>query len=215
MKFLFIIPLLFLFYKVSPALLFKLNSAIPVCFIDEFFIDSPVFIKWKIFTPSRQNVTTILKHIRLTVEKNKEIVYEAFVNNYKGKAAFSSVESGLFHICIQRSRYQGSNTPTEDIFVNIKITSDNMEEVNLDDALLYEDIIEARNKTYYIEDLTYNIIQSQNSELELENVSSIETISYTKWLKYIAYAQLIITFIIGFIQIYNFRKFLKSQHVIS
>ncbi len=215
MKFLLLIPLLFLFYEVSPALLFKLGVVEPVCFIDEFFIDSPVFIKWKIFTPSRQNVTTILKHIRLTVEKNKEIVYEAFVNNYKGKAAFSSVESGLFHICIQRARYQGSNSPTEDIFVNIKITSDNMEEVNLDDALLFEDVYEVRNKTYFIEDLSNNIIQAQNSELELENISSIETISYTKWYKYIAYAQLIITFVIGCIQIINFRKFLKSQHVIS
>ena len=90
-----------------------------------------------------------------------------------------------------------------------------MEEVNLDDALLFEDVYEVRNKTYFIEDLSNNIIQAQNSELELENISSIETISYTKWYKYIAYAQLIITFVIGCIQIINFRKFLKSQHVIS
>ena len=215
MKFLFIIPILFLFYEISPALLFKLKVLQPVCFIDEFFLDSPVFIKWKIFTPSRQNITSILKYIRLTVEKNKDIVYEPYINNYKGKAAFSSVESGLFHICIERGRYSGSNSPTEDIFVNIKITSDNMEDVNLDDALLYEDIIEARNKTYYIEDLSNNIIQAQNSELELENISSIETIGYTKWYKYIAYAQLVITFFVGFIQLNNLRKFLKSQHVIS
>jgi hypothetical protein len=51
--------------------------------------------------------------------------------------------------------------------------------------------------------------------MDIENESSLDTIYYTKWYTYIAYAQIFITVIVGIVQLNNLRMFLKSQHVIN
>ena len=77
------------------------------------------------------------------------------------------------------------------------------------------DVIDMYNKTDYIKDLSSNIISSQNSQMEIETESSLDTIYYTKWYRYIAYTQIFITVIVGLVQLNNLRMFLKSQHVIN
>jgi len=142
-------------------------------------------------------------------------VYESKLISKKSKATFTVNDDGLYKICVKRRKYNGRDAPKEQVYGNLKITSINTDDINLADAVSYEDLGIFYNKTESIKELTEGILNYQNSQMEMENASSQETIYYTKWYKYIAYAQLIITFVIGCIQIINFRKFLKSQHVIS
>ena len=57
-----------------------------------------------------------------------------------------------------------------------------------------------------------NIIKK--SQINSESYYSLETLSNAKMYKYLNLIQIVITAIIGFIQINNFRSFLKSKHIV-
>ena len=102
-----------------------------------------------------------------------------------------------------------------DVYGNLKITSINTDDINLADAVSYEDLGIFYNKTESIKELTEGILNYQNNQMEMENASSQETIYYTKWYRYITLTQVVLTLIVGLTQLNNFRRFLKSQHVIN
>ena len=218
MKILRFILISYLIIKISSALLFKLNIGNDNCFYEELFEDSSVILKWKLFTQSRENVTSILSSISIHVNKNDEsnqVVYEAQLSSVKNKATFTVKDEGLYRICLRRQKYYGKNNIKEELYANLKINSIFLSEPNLDDAVSMSDVIDMYNKTDYIKDLSSNIISSQNSQMEIETESSLDTIYYTKWYRYIAYTQIFITIIVGLVQLNNLRMFLKSQHVIN
>ena len=159
-----------------------------------------------------------MSSISIHVNKNDEsnqVVYEAQLSSVKNKATFTVKDEGLYRICLRRQKYYGKNNIKEELYANLKINSIFLSEPNLDDAVSMSDVIDMYNKTDYIKDLSSNIISSQNSQMEIETESSLDTIYYTKWYRYIAYTQIFITVIVGLVQLNNLRMFLKSQHVIN
>ena len=102
----------------------------------------------------------------------------------------------------------------EEVYMNLKLLSDNMDDIDFKDVVSLEDLNIFEKKAKEIKELTKPILVEQSQQLEIENNSSIETIQNTRWYKYMTTGQIIVTLIIGIIQLRNFRKFLKSQHII-
>ena len=101
------------------------------------------------------------------------------------------------------------------IFIaNIKITSDNMEKIDLTDAIKNKDIESMENKAENIIGLLGQANIIKKSQINSESYYSLETLSNAKMYKYLNLIQIVITAIIGFIQINNFRNFLKSKHIV-
>ena len=126
MKILRFILISYLIIKISSALLFKLNIGNDNCFYEELFEDSSVILKWKLFTQSRENVTSILSSISIHVNKNDEsnqVVYEAQLSSVKNKATFTVKDEGLYRICLRRQKYYGKNNIKEELYANLKINS--------------------------------------------------------------------------------------------
>ena len=209
--------LTFLISKISSSLLFKLNVGQDQCFFDDFYSDSSVILKWKIFTQSRENVTSILPtiNIQVTSIETKEKIYETKLITNKNKATFTVQSEGLYKICLIRKKYSGNQAPKDQVYANLKINSNNMDDINLEDAVSYQDLGHMYNKTDDIKFLSEQIINSQNSQMEIENESSKDTIYYTTWYKYVTLIQICVTLIVGIVQVVNFRRFLKSQNIIS
>ena len=200
---------------VLSALLFKLNQNEEQCFYEDFFSETSIIFKWKIFTHSRENVTSILPSISIIVTLDNNIIYETKLTSKKSKVTFTVNNDGLYKICVKRKKYNGKDSPKEQVYANLKISSINTDDINLADAVSYEDIGIFYNKTDSIRELTDGILNYQNSQMEMENTSSQETIYYTKWYRYITLTQVVLTIIVGLTQLNNFRRFLKSQHVIN
>ena len=217
MKVINYVILTFMISNISSSLLFKLNIEQEQCFYDDFFSDSSVILKWKIFTQSRENVTSILPtiNIQVTLIETKEKIYETKLITNKNKATFTVQSEGLYKICLIRKKYSGNQAPKDQAYANLKINSNNMDDINLEDAVSYQDLGHMYNKTDDIKFLSEQIINSQNSQMEIENESSKDTIYYTTWYKYVTLIQICVTLIVGIVQVVNFRRFLKSQNIIS
>ncbi len=92
--------LLFLIKTISSALLFKINPSEEQCFYEELFSETSIILKWKIFTHSKENVTSILPTISIIVsfENSGNIVYESKLISKKSKATFTVNEDGAYKI---------------------------------------------------------------------------------------------------------------------
>ena len=202
--------------KITSSLLFKVGPSTQQCFYDEFFQESSVILKWKIFTLSKQDISEILRFISIRVvdEVNAVKIFEAKIVNSKQKTTFTVKEEGQYKICFEVSNYGKNKGPKEQIFAYLKINSENMDDIKLNDVISYEDLDLFNNKTYQVKALADIIINNQNAQMDLENASSKETINNTKWYKLITYIQIFVIFIIGIIQLFNFKRFLNSQHVL-
>ena len=148
------------------------------------------------------------------VKTRANLNYEhIFIN--KGKFTFNTKEAGLYEICIQSNKYSVINDLREDLFVNIKINTGFSDEDSLiTKAINTQDVDMVSQKAKQIISLTQPIIQDQESQLDIENKHSIITLSNANLYKYLTFIQLFITFIIGCIQIFNFKRFLRSQNII-
>ena len=205
--------LLLIISKINSSLIFKINSDTTQCFIDELFADSSMIIKWKIFTPTKKNINNILQYFTLYVlnEQSQNEVFSYKLQSPKSKTTFSVENEGQYRICINRKKH---NEMKDEVYMNLKLLSDNMDDINFKDVVSFEDLNIFETKAKQIKELTKPILVEQNQQLEIENNSSIETIQNTRWYKYMTTGQIIVTLIIGIIQLRNFRKFLKSQHII-
>ena len=90
----------------------------------------------------------------------------------------------------------------------------NEEDPMMSNAINSEDVNSIAIKAKQIVTISKPIIEGQENQLEKENEHSIKTLENAKLYKYLAFAQIAVTVFIGLIQVYNFRRFLKSQHVI-
>ena len=203
------------FNQIYSSLLFKINPGIKQCFIDELNQDSTVILKWKIITNSRKDITKILKYFTIKVtDENKKKVYETNIQLVRQKKTFLISEDGQYNICFEVEQYNIKEQLKEKVFANLKIISDNMEDIKLNNLISYQDLNYISNQTFDIRLLSEDIISKQKSLMQLEYSCSQDTINYTKWYKYITLTQLILVFIIGGIQIKNYWNFLNKQHIL-
>jgi hypothetical protein len=200
------------------SLLFKIKGYEPQCLGGEYMEKSIIFVKYKIFTPKRQNLTQILPYMNIFLRR-PTISYTKLNNKLlimnKGKLTFKTDEAGLYEVCIQTNRYSAISDLKEDLFVNMKIIPDyySDEEV-VAKSINVDDIDSVNQKTKQIIALTRPIIDNQQSQMDVENELSLKTLSNASFYKYLTFGQLFLTIIIGIIQVNNFRRFLKSLNII-
>ena len=218
MKIFYCLLLLINMYVSNSSLLFKIRSLQPHCLGGEFNENTVLVLKYKLFTNSRKDLSKVLPHLVIHFNNvNKQIKLNSeniFIN--KGKFTFNIKEAGLYEVCIQVFKYSVISDLEEELFVSFKMNTKSYDEEDdlLLNAINTKDVDSVSHKINEIKRLTKPIIDDQLNQMEIENKNSLNTLSNTSYYKYITYAQLIITIFIGLFQIYNFKKFLKSQHVI-
>ena len=218
MKIFYCLLLLINIYISNSSLLFKIRSLQPHCLGGEFNENTVLVLKYKLFTNSRKDLSKVLPHLVIHFNNvNKKIKLNSeniFIN--KGKFTFNIKEAGLYEVCMQVFKYSVISDLEEELFVSFKMNTKNYDEEDdlLLNAINTKDVDSVSHKINEIKRLTKPIIDDQLNQMEIENKNSLNTLSNTSYYKYITYAQLIITIFIGLFQIYNFKKFLKSQHVI-
>ena len=199
-------------------LLFKIKDNEPHCLGGEYIEGSILFVKFKIFTPKRQNLTQVIPY--MTIFLRRPTVSNAILNNNhlfmnKGKLTFKIPEAGLYEVCVQTNRYSVVSDLKEDLFVNLKIVPDYYsDEVVVSKSINLKDLDPVSQKAKQIIALTRPIIDNQQSQMDVENELSLKTLSNASFYKYLTFAQLFLTIIIGIIQVNNFRRFLKSLNII-
>ena len=200
------------------SLLFKIRDIEPQCLGGEYVENSILFVKYKIFTPKRQNLTQVLPYMNIFLRKveapNTKLNNIHLITN-KGKLTFKIEESALYEVCIQTNRYTVIKDLKEDLFVNLKIIPDYYSDEDIvSKSINFQDIDSVNQKTKQIIALTRPIIDNQQSQMDVENELSLKTLSNASFYKYLTFGQLILTIIIGIIQVNNFRRFLKSLNII-
>ena len=186
------------------------------CIIDEFIEDNFFVVKYKIFTENKENITQILPFLSLKIkeaETNKFLVYHS-LNGYKGKFSQSFKKTGLYKLCIYTKLDAPDEIINKKVFANLKITSDNMEKIDLSNAIKTDDVERMENKAENIIGLLGQANEIKKSQINREKDYSLETISNAKMYKYLNIIQIVVSAFIGLIQLNNFRRFLKSKHVI-
>ena len=210
-----ILILFILFESISP-LLFILKQGEERCLIDEFFEQNFFVVKHKIFTEDKKNLTSFLPNIRLivkSVETNK-MLYNSHLRSVKDKISPKVQEAGLYRVCL----YVNTKIPKEmselKIFANMKITSDNMENVDFSNKIKAEDVNRMFKKANSILKIISQSNEYQKEQINVENENSLLTLSNTRIYKYLNLGQIFVSAIIGIIQMNNFRKFLKSRNIV-
>ena len=217
MKIFFLYLFLIIITISNSSLLFKIKSTDPYCLGGEYNENSVLFLKYKIFTPQRKDLSLVTPYLTLYFQnvktKQKLDSQHIFIN--KGKFTFKTKEAGLYDICILTHRYSVISDLKEDLFVNFKISPYYSDEESLiNNPINTKDVNYVTQKVKQAISLTKPIIENQKNQLEDENEHSLKTLSNASFYKYLTLVQVIITIVIGLIQICNFRRFLKSQHVI-
>ena len=199
------------------ALLFKLKDSNYHCLWGEFLGNSILVVKYRLYTPSRKPLISVLPTLTINLKNvNKDkFIYSQHMYQVKDKLTYDIEETGLYEVCIKTGQFSKVRDLKEDLFVNIKMNPDyNDEDPKISNAINSEDVNSISSKAKQIVEISKPIIEGQEHQLKRENEHSIKAIDITKLYKYFAYAQIIVTVFIGIIQIYNFRRFLKSQHII-
>jgi hypothetical protein len=216
-KFFLIILLLTLFNFSLSSLLFKLKDSNYHCLGGEFLGNSILVVKYRLYTPSRKDLSKVIPTLTINLKnvKQNRMLYSQHVFTVKDKLTYDIAEAGLYEVCIKTSQYSKVRDLREDLFVNIKMNPDyNEEDPMMSNAINSEDVNSIAIKAKQIVTISKPIIEGQENQLEKENEHSIKTLENAKLYKYLAFAQIAVTVFIGLIQVYNFRRFLKSQHVI-
>ena len=216
-KFFLIILLLTLFNFSFSSLLFKLKDSNYHCLGGEFLGNSILVVKYRLYTPSRKDLSKVIPTLTINLKnvKQNRMLYSQHVFTVKDKLTYDIAEAGLYEVCIKTSQYSKVRDLREDLFVNIKMNPDyNEEDPMISNAINSEDVNSIAIKAKQIVSIAKPIIEGQENQLEKENEHSIKTLENAKLYKYLAFAQIAVTVFIGLIQVYNFRRFLKSQHVI-
>ena len=210
-----IILLFFLFQNISPLLLL-LKSDQEKCLIDEFIANKHFVVKYKIFTEDRRDLRFFLPNLHFLIRdaENNRPIYNRYFPEVKGKITHKVEKTGLYKVCIYLNRVNNKEMMNIKIYSNLKITSDNMDKTDFSNALKNEDVnrMEARADT--IVGIINHVTELQDEQIKYENENSLETLSNAKMYKYLNLGQVVISAIIGLIQLNNFRRFLKSKIIV-
>ncbi len=89
-----------------------------------------------------------------------------------------------------------------------------MDDIDLTKAIKTNDIERMENKAENIIGLLGQANEIKKSQINTEKEYSLDIISNAKMYRYLNIFQIVISAIIGLIQLNNFRRFLKSKHII-
>ena len=105
----------------SCTLLFKLKDTEPQCLGGDYSGTAIVFVKYKIFTPSRQNLNNILPYINIFFKNRSTntILNNVHILMTKGKLTFKTQDSGIYEVCIQIKRSSVISDLKEDLKIKI------------------------------------------------------------------------------------------------
>ena len=214
MNFKLIISLIFL--KNISSLSILLQKGQERCIIDEFIENNYFVVKYKIFTENKENITDILPFLSFKIKEptTNDILFYHNLESHKGKFTHSVKTTGLYKLCMYTRTDAPNKIVLKQIFANLKIASDNMEKVDLTNAIKENDVEIMENKADNIIGLLGQANEIKKSQINTEKDYSLEVISNAKIYKYLNIIQIVICAIIGIIQLNNFRRFLKSKHVI-
>ena len=196
------------------SLLFELNELNPVCFTDELFDNGVLMIKYKIFTPSRLDLSQIYPttYIYVINEETKKEEFRNALTSVKNKFTFTAIKTGLYTICAYRTK---SNVfVNEQIYMNLKFASDNMDEISLSKVLKKEDLNTIEGKSKQIIDIIKKMVKNQERQTKLERRAAKSMYKSTKFYEKISIIQIILIILIGLVNLFNFRRFLKSKNII-
>ena len=212
--------LLLIFFSIdyiNSALVFQILPQEEKCIIDEFFQDSIFILKYK-YSSLYETTLSLEAYFQINIyylDDNINIIHEP-IQSAKGKRAVQVPKTGLYKICVYLKRpvfrYDWKNNL---VFFSMKIMSSSAEgQEALSKAIKSQDVDSIKTKAKEVLKLTKPIIEFQKNQLRSENEGSKETLANTRKYKYMTFGQLIVTIIIGVIQVHNFWKFIKSQHII-
>ena len=203
------------FQYISP-LLILLNKGQERCIIDEFIENNYFVVKYKIFTENKENIDDILPFLSLKVKdtENNDVLYYHSLISSKDKFSHSVKSTGLYKICIYTRTDAPNKIRDNKIFAQLRITSDNMDDFDLTKAIKTNDIERMENKAENIIGLLGQANEIKKSQINTEKEYSLDIISNAKMYRYLNIFQIVISAIIGLIQLNNFRRFLKSKHII-
>ena len=206
----------FILFQNIFSLSFLLQKGEERCIIDEFLEDNYFVVKYKIFTENKDNINDLLPFISLNIKEvdTDEMLFYHSLTAPKSKFSHTVKITGLYKICI----YVKTNAPhkmkEKKIFANLKITSDNMEKFDLTNAIKSNDVERMENKADSIIGLLGQANEIKKSQINTEKDYSFEILSNAKMYKYLNIIQIVVSGIIGLVQLNNFRRFLKSKHVV-
>ena len=214
-NFIFLLFLIISYFSFSlNSLLFELNENFPVCFQDELFENGVMMIKYKIFTNSRLDLSNIYPNTFIYVvnEETKKEEFRNVLTSVKNKFTFTASKMGMYSFCAIRMK--NANKVSEQVYMNLKFASDNMDGMSLAKALSKEDLNTIEGKAKKISEIVKKITNNQDRQIKLEKRSSKSILRSTKYYQKISYIQIILIIIIGIVNLFNFRRFLKSKNII-
>lgn len=196
------------------SLLFELNEEIPVCFTDELFENGVMMIKYKIFTPSRLDLSLVYPstYIYVINDETKKEEFRKVLVSVKNKFTFTALKTGLYTFCAYRTK--GTSYVNEKIYMNLKFASDNMDGMSLSKALSKDDLNTIDGKAKQINEMVKKMVRNQDRQTKLERRTAKSMVRSTKFYNKVSVVQIVMIILIGLVNLLNFRRFLKSKNII-
>lgn len=130
------------------------------------------------------------------------------VTGMKGKFSFIGKEDGYYRVCIEKTNIYWREP--EPIFVKIKITSDNMDEPNILDALRNKDLNPLASKVERIKKKGGKLIKNQENEIHREDSSAHRQMEYSHYYYYIAVIQILIVIVLAMHNAFAFKSYVNK-----
>jgi hypothetical protein len=202
------------FDSVLGSLKFELSAENPRCFIEELYSGYVLLVKWKlsgVVEPDEIKKSQFLSLVQIYIQKENtgEVLKREYLKSEKGKFSFKSDADDTYKICIS---YHGGWTVHYPVLVGIKLSSENMDHPNLQNAIKIGDLTNFSDKTQIILEGTKEYVDIQKSEIKREETFAKDHIIFSRSFYYVTIFQIIVIVGLGFYQVFNFRKFLKSNN---
>lgn len=153
-------------------------------------------------------------------DQNKILLKEHIVQNLKEKISFNSQKRNLilcykihidsyYKVCV--SLEQVSKDFRHNVFMGVKVFSNNMDEPNLKEALKKNDIEELNNLLSKLSKKTEHLKTLFKEDIEEENVFAYSTLDKFNMFNSFVLCQTIIVIILGIYQIFLIKNKLVNQ----
>lgn len=208
-----------LIISIIKAFHFEIKAKKEHCYIEELFHSSVAVIKYRIWATTYQDNQfafielpdkDFLENIEITVYTEQgEILKTKSLEAAKGKFPFISPTDAYYKICVRsKAKHKNKN---EQIFFKLRITSDNMDDPNIKEALKTTDIDPLHDNIRDIVKRGERLVNWQENELQEESNAANSQMSNMNFYYSVTVFQILIIIILGVYQIYSFRGFLIKQ----
>ena len=223
MRFMGFFRILFIFFcgvykKCNCSLLFEVTKR-HKCFIEQIFIgNSSLMLKWNINTNTfgnKNELENAIKNINIMIKNtnNNKIAHYHIIQERKGKVSFSIKERGEIYICVFiNNKYE---KVTKGIEMNLKIRTDEIYLATQNENILQKKEVEKTSKSIL---KAKDEIKKINNEFEIEKKGegqlTNEIFHSIQTYKIFTYIQILLVIIVSLLHLYNFKKYIKSLHII-